>query len=570
MSSVYAATPKTFTTRDDVYKRVDNLCRIASVTGPSSFSPMTGRALEIALDRIDRNKLNSTEAAELDYLYSVVSGETDYLYEEDFFKMDLKLGTNIQFNIANYKDFDFNDSENKDRRNEQMIPYRYEDAALSLTPELYFGKNVFMESDFALKNNDHHMFESSFGWLLTDYNGFSFFGSKYATAYAPELPYRAGIAFSNDYFNFIVGRYPHSIGSGITGNLIIGDNFIYQEISNLSFVSNLFTYNMSITRFDQQTEPDANNITTMSRNEFRGDQQFRVNHRFDINLFNKVRFAVDMATIYNSTYGFDVRFFYPFVIGHNYYNYDNYVEKKIFDEANNLMGFTLEATPIRGLSLSVQFALDQFQTFFEDKTSVPSAYAVLANIKYTTTMGNGTFNTWIEGVYTNPYIYLNGKLDDKGNYDYNLDYIVGYHVQYVSDIGYSGYQFGPDSLVLSLGCTYDAFTNWNIGGSLMYKASGYKGFKYHVSDVKTTNIDMSNAYFEKDYKDRVTDFLSTGWKNAEHLIQVKVNGGYEFTNYNIELFGVGCVNTYINHNFELGKIEVRPQFSFGMKWHGLN
>ena len=568
----FAATQKTFTTRDDIYKKVDNLCRIAGVTSPSSFSPMTGRSLEIALNRIDRSKLSAKEEKELEDLYLDISGEdTHYLYSEDFFKANLRLNANLQFNIADYEDFHFYYSEAKDRRNEQAIPYRYEDAAITVYPELYFGNNLFIEADFSMKNNNHHMFESSLGWFMTDYYGFSFWGERYATAYAPELPYKAGLAYSNDYLNFIVGRYPHGIGSGITGNLIVGDNFIYQEISNLSFVSNLFTYNMSITRFDQQTEP-VNNITSMSRNELRGDQQFRVDHRFDINLFDKVRVAIDLATLYNSTYGFDVRFFYPFVIGHNYYNYDNYISKKYFDEANNLMGITLEASLYKGLSLSLQFALDQFQLHFEDKTSVPSAYGVLANLKYTKSIGNGTLNTWAEGVYTNPYIYLNGKKNpDNGLYDFNLDYVVGYHMQYVADIGYSGYQYGPDALVFSLGGEYISNDNWNFGGNILYKAQGNKGFTYSAAyDIKITDINMNNAFVEASYEDRITSFLSTGWENAEHLIQVKVNGGYEFTNCNIELFGVGCVNTYINHNFEPGKIDVRPQFSFGMKWHGLN
>ena len=86
-----AATPKTFTTRDDVYKRVDNLCRIAGVTSPSSFSPMTGRSLEIALDRIDRTKLTAKETKELDELYIMISGDDTHLYSEKFFKLDLGL-----------------------------------------------------------------------------------------------------------------------------------------------------------------------------------------------------------------------------------------------------------------------------------------------------------------------------------------------------------------------------------------------------------------------------------------------------------------------------------------------
>lgn len=575
ISFLFCATQKTFTTRDEVYKRVDILCRIAGVTGPSSFSPMSGSALKIALDRIDASQLSPGQQKELSELYGIINGSTDYLYSEEFFKADIGLSANLQVNIANYKDFDFGSSNNfRDRRNDQMLPYRYESPALSFYPQLYFGDYIFIESDFNLKNNDHHMFESSFGWLLTDYNGFSFFGSRYATAYAPELPYHAGASIGNDYINFIIGRYPHSIGTGITGNLVVGDNFIYQEISNLSLMSNLFTYNISITRFDQQLniKEDSglpNYLTLVSRNEFSGEQQFRVVHRFDLNILDRIRFALDMTTIYNSNYGFDIRFFYPFVIGHNYYNYDNYVEKKYFDEANNMMGFNLDIAITKGLSLSAQFALDQFQTYFENKESVPSAYAVLCNLKYSTELFGGILSTWAEGVYTNPYVYLNGKIDSDGWMDFNLDYVVGYHVQYVSDFGYSGYQFGPDTIVFSLGSEYFAKSNWKIGLNLLYRAQGRKGFYYYTRDVKETVIDMSNAFFEEDYEDRITGILSTGFENAEHLIQFKVGGSYLFDSVNLELFGMGCINSYFNYMLEQGRTKIIPQFSFGVKWNGL-
>ena len=231
-------------------------------------------------------------------------------------------------------------------------------------------------------------------------NQFSFMGNGYPNSMAPEIPYKAGLSVGNDYIHFILGRYPHSIGSGITGNLMVGDNFLYQEISNLSLISNYFTYNISITRFDQMDNLGGG-IAKISQREFDGMQQFRVVHRFDINLFNKARFAVDLATIYNSTYGFDLRFFYPFVLSHNYYNYTNFLEKETFDEANNMMNFYLEIAPIRGLSVSLQFAIDQMQVYFETQDSVPAAWGALANVKFSTPISNlGHLDSWFEFAYT--------------------------------------------------------------------------------------------------------------------------------------------------------------------------
>ena len=176
---------------------------------------------------------------------------------------------------------------------------------------------------------------------------------------------------------------------------------------------------------------DNPNYTDFSRSEFDGMQQFRVLHRFDVNIVDKARIALNLATIYNSHYGLDIRFFYPFVLGHNYYNYTNSIEKTDFDEANNIMSIEAEWNIIKGLTASVQLAIDQFQMPWEDKSSLPMAYGVLGNLKYTRNLGKGTLRTWFEAVYTNPYLYLNGKRYNDGSetyIDYNLDYIVGYNM----------------------------------------------------------------------------------------------------------------------------------------------
>ena len=568
---------KTYTVNDDIYKRVDILCREAGIIGPSSFSPMSGQVLLIALDRIDYSSLSPDLKDEYDYLRNMIE-QPQTMLRSDYFAADFNIGANLQFNIADYSKFIYGNGTGEPkwtRQNDALIPYRYEAPALSFYPELYFGDNVFLEADFSIKNNPYRMYESSFGWLMTGVSGnFVFFGNGTNSSFAPELPYKAGASIGNDYFNLIIGRYPHSIGSGITGNMVVGDNFTYQEVMNVSLLSNYFTYNISVTRFDQQIVPDSSQpyLTNFSRNEFRGDQQFRVVHRFDITAFNKVRFAIDLGTLYNSTYGFDVRFFYPFVISHNYFNYSNVIEKTYFDEANNIMGFELEFVPWYGITVGAQFVLDQAQMYFEDATSIPSAYGFLANVKFSKKVMGGTVNTWFEGAYTNPYLYLNGKRNDGGAIDYNLDYVVGYHVQYLDSYGYSGYIYGPDSIVFSLGGEYlSQDLTWRAGINLQYQVSGEKGLKHSYKSNQITTIDMSHSIIEDDpdiFMNAVTP--TGGWADAEHLLKIALFGNYEFSEYNLDLFAALGINSYFNFNHETGNTQVLPQFSFGVKWNGLN
>ena len=559
---------KVYTTRDDMYIQVDRLCRLAGVTGPSSFSPISARGLEIALNRIDPASLSEKEQKEYGRLKAELTG--NYLFSSDGFDFNLNTGVNVGVNIADYSNFDFSNSDGiaPDRRNEALLQYRFEIPAIYIHPAFNFGDYVYMEANFALQNNNHHMYETTFGWLLTSYNGhLSVFGSEGPTNPPGELPLRAGLSIGNDNLSFIIGRYPHSVGNGITGNLVIGDNFIYQELTALSFMSRYFTYNISVTRFDQMETPNAGStITDISRNEFTGPQQFRVVHRFDINIIDKVRIGLNLGTIYNSNFGFDIRFFYPFVLGHNYYNYDNSTIKRSFDEANNILSLSGEWAITKGLSFYGEVAIDQFQLPWEDSTTVPPAFGVLLNLKYSVQIGDGVLDSWIEGVYTNPFIYLNQKIDEDGIHDFNLDYIVGYEMSTLADYGYSGYQYGPDSFVLSFGSNYTSDNErWMVGGSLMYKLRGLKHLSHSYNGLYDTSIDMGNAVIGDDFAGISTP--SGGLSSAEHMIQLKAYGNYLILDTGIQVYGLVGFNMYFNYCNQEGKNHFSPMGSLGFIWN---
>lgn len=283
VSNLFSANlQKTYTSRDDIYQRIDALCMRAGVLGPSNFTPVSGRILEIALERINYEELSARDKEEYDCLMKEIF-EDERLFTSEYFSADIDMTVNLSFNIADYEKMNYEsglyyNGFTKNRRNDELIPYRYQIPLLLLWPQFFFGDSVFLEGAFSIGNNGRRMYEGSFGWLLTNVSGqLSIFGS-HGSALAPELPYRAGASIGNDYLSFILGRYPHSIGSGITGNLVVGDNFNYQEIANLSFVSNYFSYNISFTRFDSQFAnndlpsviPENSHIIGFSRNEFRG------------------------------------------------------------------------------------------------------------------------------------------------------------------------------------------------------------------------------------------------------------------------------------------------------------
>lgn len=562
---------KVYTTRDSVYKRIEALCNRAGVIGPSSFSPMSANTLINALERINQSELSEFDKKEYQELYTELTCE-NYIFKSENFYVDITPGINLGVNIADYKDFDYGNTNSEtpmpNRKENTLVPYRYEDALLSVGLNMAFGDHIYLDSHFDLKNPNHVMFESSLGFLFTS--------TTENKGIAAEWPHRAGASIGNDYISFIFGRFPHSVGSGVTGNLIIGDNFDYQEIAVLSLMSNYFSYNISITRFDQQ---DIYENHGFLRNKFSGDQQVRVLHRFDINIVNKARIVLNLATLYNASSFFDLRFFYPFMLSHNYYDYTNGIGKSSFDEANNILSIEAEWNIIKGLTASAQIAVDQFQMPWEKYTDLPIAFGVLGNLKYSTKVGKGTLNSWFEAVYTNPYLYLNAKYfsemaGDKviNLIDYNLDYIVGYHSNYFDDYGYSGYVYGPDSIVFSIGTAYtEDEGKFEIGGNILYKISGTKGVRHYVKSAHNTIIDMSNAVIEEKPEDFMSNTItpSGGWKTAEHLLKLALYGNYNFEEYswgNVKLYTAAGFNTYFNYNHNIGQTEFQPQWMFGVEY----
>lgn len=570
--SLFAMQQKVFTTRDDIYLRVSALCQQAGVLGPSSFSPMPARALAIAMERIDYSNLDSAQKEEYDELQSAIFSDDEMLFVDDYFMLNAGAEVNLGINVADYKDFRYGHEGEAtpgfDRREDTLIPYRYEKALLSVSLGMSFGNHIWLEGLFDVKNPNQMMYESTLGMLFT-WQDTSIYGI------AAELPYRAGASVGNDYINFIIGRFPHSTGSGITGNMLIGDNFVYQEISNLSLMSNHFTYNISVTRFDQQTEIETGpNLTKMSQSEFDGMQQFRVMHRFDVTLFDSFRLALNLATIYNSTYGFDIRFFYPFVLSHNYYNYEGGLDKTDHDEANNIMSLEFEWTVAPNWLWTGQLVIDQFQLPWEDSTSLPAAWGALTNVRYSKSLPSGRLDSWFEAVYTNPYLYLNGKRvsPTEGNefIDYNLDYMVGYFMSYMSDPNYSGYIYGPDNIVLSIGSTYtDAENRFEIGGNILYRIKGQKGIKILVRHSHETIIDMSDAYIDSDFGSNKWA-PSGGLKKAEHLIKLSCQGKYNFDYGNWGILSIYAAlggNIFMNYQHNVGKTEFQPQMLIGVCWN---
>ena len=149
---------KVYTVRDSMYYTVEALCREAGGVGPQSVSPMTARALLIALERIDPEDLSASAYRE----YTEVMEELkspDALFNENGFGANINLEANLGFSVAPFGKMDYshriditadsdpaelNEQLDRNRDIESLMPYRYQDPMLTIGADFLFVDNVYL------------------------------------------------------------------------------------------------------------------------------------------------------------------------------------------------------------------------------------------------------------------------------------------------------------------------------------------------------------------------------------------------------------------------------------------
>ena len=246
----------------------------------------------------------------------------------------------------------------------------------------------------------------------------------------------------------------------------------------------------------------------------------------------------------------------PMMLVHNWNNNSEKTVLEPGDEINNILGLEAEWVINRKLMLTAQVAIDQFRLPVENESVVPSAFGVLVNAKYITPVKNGIFDSWLELVYTNPYLYLNYKSDSLDNPDYGLDHIAGYYWAQSGkgELNYLGHSFGPDTIAISIGTEFISNTNYDISASLLYKIHGEKGieYSYWLKQNQSNAVEVGNE-------------VSTPSGDAEHTAECTISGSYKLNN-NLSFNGSVLNRMQWNYHNIKGETKYSIQTSFGLRW----
>ena len=496
---LFSGNQKLFDAFSPEYKDVLKLCKIAGVVGPSSATPITADELEMAIERIDISKLDN-------YYKGVLERVKEVLIEEYDFNYDFSLSVSPQ--IFYSKDYE------KIFQKDFFIPFNTQDPFINLAIELEYGDTAYFETSYELMNNSALVTFgegpnnrtlipgiplSSFGFFV-DYreNKLTTMIKDNKVLTYGEFPSVSRGAIGGNWMNVVVGRTRQQMGNSRTANLVVGDNYRFQEAMDFTFFAKPFTYSLNLTHFDAQ---DSNGIVEHTR--YGGPkQQLRIIHRFDAVITDNFRFAVDLGNIIYTDNPFDLRYLFPLFMSHNLYNYeDSDIIKDKHDEANNILGFEFEFVPIPRLELHMQIVVDQFQTFIETNTTVPNAIGGMIGASYLKSFEDFNSNFWAEAVYTSPVLYLNNKNNkdlESGTItkEYNYDWALGYWRRDTQgDLEWTGYKGGPGVAAITFGCDFDFYKkDIELKSNLTVKVSNDRAY----TDQIVTPVSRKYLYLQFD------------------------------------------------------------------------
>lgn len=536
--------PKYYSHDSAEYTLTRYITEIAGCNPPSSVTPVSGYSLLKTLSYVQEQRLSQELRSALAELRKELE-HPDMLFTSDSFSGDLFLNASVET-------YSGTDDDLKYGPDRFLIPYRDRASFLSAGGEgiwnnAFYGLFTFEMRKFIKLESDGNMVKNEYFPYLTTNLPIGGYASEQVT------PLNAGIMTAGEGVSFFIGRGPLNIGYGHTGNMIIADNFPFQDFVKFSLDSLYVDYDFSFTHFDQQN----GSLSFEPWMTFGGKHQLRISHTYSFNILDRVQISLTEATLVQSTSAFDLRMFNPFIFLHNWQGFNH---SDMW--ANNIAGLELSAALVNGLTLDFQFVLDQIQlgsevSATEDAKLLPNAMGFMLSLSDTFSVRNNIFRIYSEAVYTMPSLYLN-DLRPYGKSDtLNYDFILGYFNTswFIGDIGYTGYVYGPDTIVVSLGCeTMNLKSGDTASLSTLLRIHGQQGIMWNENQ---------NEYALTG-KDNLWNLGLTGTR--EYMLLVKGYYSKNITKW-MSLSVTAGWTCFLNYRNKEGVMHSEPQLSLKLKFH---
>ncbi len=551
-----------------IYKEMENLYILSGRSLPSSSGPWSENEMILMLQRIDYNSLSDSAKSAYDALEKKLVSTPKIKYEENL-GLSFGLEANLEGYVHTNKDITTDESDwfhGFTSRKPFLLgsfeawPLDYFYGYFELSMGHNYGYNVGTDRNLLYKNIVNINIPILNAFLFS--NELDKDGNKHPLAdFDWTVPYKSLVSAGGNHWNITMGRDRLSWGSGESGNMMLSSSFPKQTFARFTTYFEKFKYSIL---FASYPSPDA----VESQYESLSGYKTLVAHRLEFNLFsNKVGFVVNEACMYWATKGkpaFSLMQINPFGFMHNEY---------VAGNGNSLLVFEANYTPIKGVNIYGQFAIDEFSGPGEGRTN-PQALGFLLGAKGAMTLEKGILNGSIEFAKTDPFLFIRGlhyQTEPTKGYGYDAKLRIISCDRVTIQNKFVTYTYGNDVILLDAKLSYTVPEVFKLGFEAMFLEHGsmsadsywsmYRGQYDNAPDVKTPTT--FNPFDTGDY-DPETDTVLTEHA-VEKTVVLSLTGEYNILS-SLSVYGVVDCLIMRNHNNVEGNNGVDFQFTLGMSY----
>jgi hypothetical protein len=231
----------------------------------------------------------------------------------------------------------------------------------------------------------------------------------------------------------------------------------------------------------------------------------------------------------------DLRVFNPFMLYHNYF---------IRSNANSITSLEIDYTPFKFWNIYSQLVVDEYAFGSVEQNLEtgrhPNAVGFMLGVKTVRAVSGGMFYANLEGVYTDPYLYLRSEDGDSdqslSDSSDTLNFVVAIRRwlsspdRVVYDQTYLGYQYGGDSIVGNLVAGFKKYNDWSIEGNLFAMVDGPIGMDSLWEKDNDGLSPSGDSILVLDLGVSGTKMLSSKWKAYGGMDFISIYDDSAFSN----------------------------------------
>ena len=461
----YSNQQKIYSVDSGVYKAMETLYILSGKALPSSAGPWSEAELQKMLAKIDKSALSDAGQNYYDYVEGMITTEPRRQYEDNFameFGLDLDLEFYYHNNGAGFDDFDDWFHSYTDRQ--KFLAFTFE----TWPTNRFYG---YFSFDLGLgtakdTGDGNPLYKAGMSINMPIVNEMLFTKREMFDGFNWHFPERAFVSAGGNNWSFMAGRDKLSWGSGETGNLMLSDSFPMHTMARFNTFFDAFKYSLVATIYPFSS-------TDGQYDSLDGYKALLV-HRIEFNMFkDKVGLIINEACMFwsNPDAATGAQQFFLAQINPFGFMHNEYVPRN----ANSLLVFEANYTPLAGVNAYAQFAVDEFSGPGEGKWN-PPAFGILAGAKAAFAAGSGVMTGSLEFVKTDPYLYIRGlhyNAIENSGYGFDAIYrsfVNGYAV--VNNRMFTTYKYGNDVKLFDAKVGYELPGVFKLGFEAMMMNHG--------------------------------------------------------------------------------------------------